>query len=224
MEYPLLASIFFLSIFLFLVLIVGTLFRPPIWRRNKQRITRFYVLWFSAYALFILFFTGPENLETYPPQQGSPYKLPWKAGVTRFVAQGNHSFTSHRGLHRFAWDFVMSNGTEVLAARAGRVLEIKDDWDGIGLNSNYISIEHDDGEKSVYAHIRFHGALVHVGESVKQGQPIALSGMVGQTVFPHVHFYVLNKEGNQSIPISFAEVEGGVPFAGRFYTSGNLAQ
>lgn len=60
-----------------------------------------------------------------------------------------------------------------------------------------------------------------VGDQAKQGQPIALSGMVGQTIFPHVHFYVINKEGTSSIPISFGEVPGGVPMAGRFYTSEN---
>ncbi len=40
-------------------------------------------------------------------------------------------------------------------------------------------------------------------------------------IFPHVHFLVINKEGTSPIPISFAEVPGGVPFAGRFYESGN---
>jgi murein DD-endopeptidase MepM/ murein hydrolase activator NlpD len=73
----------------------------------------------------------------------------------------------------------------------------------------------------VYAHISLNGALVKVGDLVKQGQPIALSGMVGQTVFPHVHFYVMYKERTLSIPITFADVPGGVPLAGHFYTSEN---
>ena len=172
---------------------------------------------FSVHFLY----TGPEDLNQYPPRIGSPYKLPWAAGVTRFVAQGNRSFTSHRGTHRFAWDFVMPNGTQILAARAGRIIEVKDAWDGIGLNSNFISLEHEDGQRSVYVHIRFNGALVKEGDLVKQGQPIAFSGMVGQTIFPHVHFYVMNKEGTLSIPIAFVDVPEGVPLAGHFYTSEN---
>lgn len=115
----------------------------------------------------------------------------------------------------------MPNGTEILAARSGRVLKIDDGFDGIGLNSNLIEIEHEDGQRSGYAHIRHRGALVKVGDLVQQGQPIALSGMVGQTIFPHVHFYVLNKEGTSSIPISFSDVVNGVPIAGHFYTSKN---
>ena len=171
--------------------------------------------------MFICLFTGPTDLKEYPPQSSSPYRLPWKAGVSRFVAQGNRSFTSHRDFHLYAWDFVMPNGTEILAARDGRVREVEDSFDGIGLKSNFLIIEHEDGERSAYAHIRQSGALVKVGDQVKQGQPVALSGMVGQTIFPHVHFYVINKEGTSSIPISFSEVPGGVPMAGHFHTSEN---
>ena len=121
----------------------------------------------------------------------------------------------------YAWDFVMPIGTEVLAARDGRIEKVEDGFDGIGLDSNVIEVAHEDGERSAYAHIRHHGALVKVGEFVKQGQPIALSGMVGQAPGPHLHFLVINKEGTSSIPISFNDVSGGVPLAGHFYTSEN---
>jgi len=115
----------------------------------------------------------------------------------------------------------MPNGTEILAARAGRVAKIEEDYEGIGLNSNLIEIEHEDGQRSGYAHIKTKGTLVKLGDEVKQGQPIALSGMVGQTIFPHVHFFVLNKEGTHSIPITFADVPEGIPKAGHSYTSEN---
>ena len=187
----------------------------------KKSIARFYLAWFAFYFFFILFFTGPRDLSRYPIAQASPYRLPWKAGVERFVAQGNRSFTSHRDYHEYAWDFVMPNGTEVLASRAGRVVEIEENFEGIGGDSNYLMLEHADGERSAYAHIKTRGTLVKVGDEVAQGQPIALSGMVGQTVFPHVHFYVINREQTSSTPISFAEVPGGVPQAGHFYVSGN---
>jgi murein DD-endopeptidase MepM/ murein hydrolase activator NlpD len=183
----------------------------------------FYAIWFIPYAVFFFFFTGPENLKNYPPQKNSPYKLPWKHGISRLVAQGNRSFTSHRGLHQYAWDFVMPIGTEVLAARDGRVREVQDNHDGIGLDSNIIVIDHSDGDCSGYAHIKNNGALVHVGDSVKQGQPIALSGMVGQTWFPHLHFFVTNQNCTIAKAISFSEVPGGIPLAGRFYTSENPA-
>jgi len=202
-------------------MLVRLIIRPSLTARTIFKTKSFYTVWFVCYAVFILFFTGPEDISLYPPKETSHYHLPWKAGVSRFVAQGNRSFTSHRGFHQYAWDFVMPNGTEILAARAGQVVEIEDSFDGIGFKANYVIIRHEDGERSGYAHIRHSGSLVKLGDFVKQGQPIALSGMVGQTLFPHVHFYVANKDGSSSIPISFAEVAGGIPLAGHFYTSQN---
>lgn len=213
MLWPILGSIFFLTMILSIFLLL-------FWKRSSRTILVISAVWYITYAIFIIFFTGAPDLSIYPPEASSPYKLPWKAGIERFVAQGNRSFTSHRGSHLYAWDFVMLNGTEILAARAGRVVEVTDHFDWIGLNSNVLLIEHEDGERSGYAHIRYKSSLVKVGDLVKQGQPIALSGMVGQTIFPHVHFYVLGKTG-LSIPITFSDVPGGIPLAGHFYTSTN---
>lgn len=215
MLYPILAIIYFTSIALGLILLALLIFR-----KTNRKVWIFYSIWFGLWALFIIFGTGP-NLSTYPPQQNSPYKLPWAAGVTRFTIQGNRSFTSHRGNHTHAWDFGMWNGTEVLAAREGKVIEVLDQWDGVGFNSNAVGIEHSDGTIGWYAHIQKNSAMVHEGDYVKQGQPIALSGMVGQTIFPHLHFVVQTHDRSSSVPISFAEVPGGVPLAGHFYTSEN---
>lgn len=221
MIWPILAIIFLLSILFGLAFGTGVIFKLPVWQKHKSKIKVFTIIWFSAYLCFILFFTGPENLHLYPAQNISPYKLPWKSGDIRLVAQGNRSFTSHRGLHHYAWDFVMLNGTEVLAARAGRVVEVEDTYDWIGPHSNFVKIEHVDGQRSGYFHIRYKSSKVLVGDEVKQGQTIALSGMVGQTIFPHLHFAVFNREETQSLPITFSEVRRGVPLAGQFCLSKN---
>lgn len=221
MGYLIFVAIFFMSLALLLILTVGSILRPLIWTRNIFKIKFFYVLWFSPYLMSIPFFAGPEDLSAYPPREDSPYKLPWQEGVTRFVMQGNRGLTTHRGLHKYAWDFIMSNGTQILAARAGIVVEVVQHHDGFGWQANYIHIEHEDGNFSVYAHIQKNGTLVSLEDEVKQGQPIVLSGMVGLTIMPHLHFYVLNKSKTESIPISFQEIEGGIPFAGHFYTSEN---
>jgi murein DD-endopeptidase MepM/ murein hydrolase activator NlpD len=115
----------------------------------------------------------------------------------------------------------MWQGTEVLAARFGTVVEVADRFDGIGLRSNVVVIEHADGSRAHYAHVRFRGVVVKVGDRVDQGQLIAYSGMVGQTIYPHLHFVVMNHDGTASLPISFAEVPDGVPRAGRSYVSQN---
>jgi murein DD-endopeptidase MepM/ murein hydrolase activator NlpD len=227
--YPALAAIFLVSLLLLICLAALQLARAFTqwtwprrwWNRHRRRALRLYGAWFGCYALFIAFGTGPEDLSAYPPSASSPYKLPWRAGVTRLVAQGNRSFVSHRGGHLRAWDFWMSVGTDVLAARSGEVVEVEDSLDGIGLLSNFVTIEHDDGTRALYAHIRKGGAAVKVGDRVRQGQLVASSGMVGQTVFPHLHFVVTDHGGTASVPVSFADVTSGVPLAGHWYTSQN---
>lgn len=217
--YPFLAALFFATLLSAVALGVRAL---VFWRRKNRplRFEKGFGLWLVVYGVFIFTGTGPRNLNEYPIAELSPYVLPWQAGVRRFVAQGNRSFTSHRDGHEHAWDFVMAQGTPVLAAREGKVLEVEDGLDGIGPRANFVIVEHVDGTRAVYAHIRLRSAKVRVGESVAQGQTLALSGMVGQTIFPHLHFVVLGKEGKISLPIAFRDVPGGVPLAGRFYTAG----
>lgn len=194
-----------------------------VWAKWRRGIVLFYSGWFGLYACFILFATGPSALDPYPRAQGSPYQLPWQGGVRRFVAQGNRSFVSHRGSHLYAYDFWMPIGTVVLAARGGTVTRVEVDHDGLGALSNYVKVEHPDGTSAMYAHIRKDGALVKQGESVRQGQPLAYSGMVGQTLYPHLHFVVVGPN-EQAVPVTFSDVQNGIPLAGHCYVSGNSRQ
>jgi len=219
--YLFLSIVFVLSIIIGIMLIVGFIFKPPFWRRHLRGIRIFCALWFAPYVLYILLFTGPEDLRQYPPHETSPYRLPWQAGVRRILSQGNRSFTSHHGIHLHAWDFVMAIGTEVLAARDGVVIEVEQSYSTVGLNGNGVLVRHADGQISGYYHIQHNGSLVKVGDQVRQGQAIALSGMTGQTTLPHLHFVVFNADRTASVPISFQDVEDGVPLAGHIYTSGN---
>lgn len=222
--YLVLASICFLSIILFILIILGFIFKPAVWKNNIKKIKTLCALWFIPYFIFIAFFTGPEDVKKYPPQENSPYRLPWESSVARLVAQGNRSFFSHRNLHLYAWDFVMPVGTPVLAARDGVVVHVEMEHDGIGYLANYISIEHEDGKRTNYAHLKKDSSFVKTGERVKQGQKIGLSGLVGQTWFPHLHFYATGENGQVPKPISFQEIPGGIPFAGRTYISENSSQ
>jgi len=194
-----------------------------LWVRWGRYMMLFYGGWFGLYACFILFATGPSASDHYPPAQSSPYKLPWRGGVPRFVPQGNRSFVSHRGSHLYAYDFWMPIGTVVLAARGGTVTRVEVDHDGLGALSNYVKVEHRDGTSAMYAHVRKDGALVRNGELVRQGQPLAYSGMVGQTLYPHLHFVVVGPN-EEPIPVTFSDVRNGIPLAGRCYASGNASQ
>jgi murein DD-endopeptidase MepM/ murein hydrolase activator NlpD len=62
---------------------------------------------------------------------------------------------------------------------------------------NYITIEHSDGWRSLYAHCSI--LDVKTGESVSAGQQIALVGSTGQATGPHLHFE-LTHDGVYSNP------------------------
>ena len=209
------AGVFFLAVLGPFVLTGLFVFAPKFWLRNKKVLISGSAVAYLVYFCFVAFGTGPQN----PVRDEAKYRLPWKSGVARFVAQGNFSFTSHRHLHAHAWDFVMPIGTAVLAAREGEVVRVVDFFDGIGWDSNSVEVRHEDGEISVYAHIQRGSAVVDVGDQVVAGQPLATVGMVGMTLFPHLHFVVLNPDRTASVPASFLDVEGGYPKPGWFVKS-----
>jgi murein DD-endopeptidase MepM/ murein hydrolase activator NlpD len=97
------------------------------------------------------------------------------------------TYDSHNGT-----DFAVAPGTLVVAPAAGRVLRISSEFDRGGLK---VFIDHGDGFMTTSNHLA--RALVQVGQTVKRGEPIALSGysgIDGLLTFPfgtpHVHFNV----------------------------------
>ncbi len=167
-------------------------------------------------------FTGPEDLAQYPPAAQSPYVLPWDAGVVRLCVQGNRGIVSHfAGRNAYAWDFAMPVGSNVLAARGGKVIAVTDHHDGRGNRApnNRIVIDHGDGTQGHYLHHRKGGAKVALGQDVASGDLLAESGNVGRSMLPHLHFHV-TRDG-QTIPISFRDPcvthHRGVPRMGAFY-------
>ena len=173
-------------------------------------------------VISIMVFTSPRDTNLYPNHIDSPYSLPWEMGLKRCVIQGNRSISTHRGFYEYSWDFWMPIGSKIVSTRNGIVSTAIDKNDGFSIRyNNYLEIEHEDGTKAVYAHIKKDGIVVKPGEKVAQGQLIAYSGMVGYTIFPHLHFYVIANDGKVSIPISFHDVQGGIPLAGHCYSSGS---
>lgn len=176
----------------------------------------------AAYALV----TGPENLAQYPDAETSPYRLPWPAGITRRCIQSNRGIVSHRRVDRFAYDFYMPVGSDICAARAGVVVRVVDHHDGNGYKwpNNVIIIEHEDKTLGCYAHIMKGGSRVVVGDKVQQGQIIAASGNVGNSMMPHLHFHVNAPDRKSTLPIAFADCkrDAGIPRMFKSYTSGNV--
>lgn len=143
------------------------------------------------------------------------YALPFESKKTHLLVQGYFGKYSHK--ERVALDFKMKRGTKVLAARTGIVIRIKEDGYRGGLKRKYrsdgnnIIIQHFDNSRSGYWHLQKDGALVNVGDTVKQGQVIGLSGNTGYTAFPHLHFIVwkFNADGQfRQIPTRFQTSKG----------------
>jgi hypothetical protein len=155
--------------------------------------------------------------------------LPFPAGKQVTISQGNFSNTSHSGTARYAVDFPVPEGTVAVAARSGVVLRVKEDSntncnnESCAASANYVVIDHGDGTRAYYLHLKQNGALVQVGDVVCKGQTIALTGNTGWTLGPHLHIQV-NDVFEESLPIVFDELPApGAPVPGGVYTSANAA-
>lgn len=142
------------------------------------------------------------------------YALPYQKGKSYLVAQGYQSLFSHAG--DYAIDFKMKPGTKVVAARDGVVVYVRENKTTGGVGKKYvghgngITIKHNDGTYAHYWHLQYNGALVSVGDSVQQGQVIALSGSTGFSAFPHLHFEVTRQQqiSHHDFPVMFQTKKG----------------
>lgn len=100
-------------------------------------------------------------------------------------------------------DLAAARGTNVLAAGDGRVTLIKRSDLQAGYGS-YMEIDHGHGFVTRYANLGEISA--RIGQSVQKGQTIAVVGMSGGSVAPHVHYEVI-KDGKNINPINVI-VEG----------------
>lgn len=93
-------------------------------------------------------------------------------------------------------DYGVATGTSVMASCGGKVISAG--WNG-GYG-NCILIQHSDGSRTRYAHLS--KILVTVGQKVKQGEKIALSGNTGNSTGPHLHFEII-VNGSAKNPLNY---------------------
>jgi hypothetical protein len=90
---------------------------------------------------------------------------------------------------------------------------------------NYITVQHDDGEFSHYAHLKTGSFRVKNGERIVQGQPLAIAGNSGYTVGQgggqHVHVHVTRalSISSPSLPFRFEDLPGRGYRGGQFEVS-----
>jgi murein DD-endopeptidase MepM/ murein hydrolase activator NlpD len=98
----------------------------------------------------------------------------------------NGSLREHEGI-----DIAAKAGSPILAAGDGVVV-------AAGARGGYgqaVEIKHGSGVTTLYGHAS--ALLVHPGEHVTQGQPIATVGETGRATGPHLHFEV--REGGHAL-------------------------
>jgi hypothetical protein len=151
----------------------------------------------------------PTDINYYPP---------FPLGLQFPISQGFDNDQTHGDPHsQYAVDIVMPIGTPILAARAGRVMDMEDDFHGGAqkerylARSNQIRILHDDGTMAVYAHLQPNSIRIRQGAQVKRGQWIAGSGNTGFSSGPHLHFVIQLNVGMslESVPFRFVTPMGG---------------
>ena len=99
--------------------------------------------------------------------------------------------TYHKGV-----DWATPTGTAVAASCGGTVAKA-----GWGSGYGYVVyINHPDGRQTRYGHLS--KVLVSAGQTVSQGQRIALSGNTGVSTGPHLHFEILIN-GSQVNPLKY---------------------
>lgn len=172
---------------------------------------------------------GDYNYAATPPVPPL-CRLPFPEGRSFRLGQspGGPVTTHDTPDSRFAVDIPMPEGTPVLAARDGLVIETETGQVAGGLRpelrdrANLVRILHADGSMAVYAHLAPGGVYVIPGQQVSAGNPLGLSGNTGYSSGPHLHFAVVHQasagEGfaEVSLPFSFYVGDPPTPFSPRF--------
>lgn len=143
-----------------------------------------------------------------------PFEGTWAVGWGgRTLAENYHAANREQ---RFAYDLLVARGESthqgdgthngdyfchglpVLAPGDGRVVEARD---GIAENvpgqmnskellGNHVILDHGNGEFSIMAHFETGSVVVHEGDRVTAGQPIARCGNSGHSSEPHLHYHL----------------------------------
>lgn len=164
------------------------------------------------------------SLEAVPGDPGAQpepvaYQMPVDTSEWRIDQGWNGRFSHQDEASRYAIDINVAEGTPVLAAREGRVMQVEDDFEGAGVDkvkfagrANHVRVLHSDGSMAVYAHLLPESVVVRPGARVRTGQRLGQSGNTGYSTGPHLHFAIQVNRGMalQSIPFELVGPAGAV--------------
>ncbi|WP_308706276.1 M23 family metallopeptidase [Marinoscillum sp. MHG1-6] len=137
------------------------------------------------------------------------YLLPYPKGTSYNIDQGYLGNKTHENL--YALDFNMDVGAEITAIRDGIVTKVIERYDkgcpdeSCEQYNNLVLVTHEDGSIANYAHLKKNGAIVKVGDRVKAGDLIGLSGATGWASGPHLHLevYTASWDGKITLPVNY---------------------
>jgi murein DD-endopeptidase MepM/ murein hydrolase activator NlpD len=133
----------------------------------------------------LLFYPGAGfSLEEKALFLGLLFRLPLPAGVIASGFGTRASLSSRRAARSAGIDLAAPLGTEVFAARKGRVSETGAD----AVLGQYIVILHEGGWSTVYGHLS--ARRVRLNDEVESGMIIGNVGSTGETASPCLHFEV----------------------------------
>ncbi|RLC35466.1 hypothetical protein DRH14_00925 [Candidatus Shapirobacteria bacterium] len=125
------------------------------------------------------------------------YRSRTVAAIPGVVGEGNFMWpTTGRISQRYYWyhravDIANKNSPPIVAAQSGTV--IRRGWGG-GYG-NYVVIDHGNGYKTLYAHMKTGTFAVTLGQKVNQGQKLGIMGTTGRSTGIHLHFEIIGPNG-----------------------------
>ena len=130
----------------------------------------------------------------------------------RDYRSGPLAYNGHRGTDfdgpNFRW---MDRGHPVLAAAAGHVVDLRDGMfdrnvgehvprTNCGGGGNFVEIEHANGWRTAYLHLKKASVRAKVGQEVAAGDTLGVVGSSGCSTQPHLHFEVKNQQQRRVDP------------------------
>lgn len=127
-----------------------------------------------------------------------PLGTPVPGTLTSPFGRRSDPFTGQPAMHD-GLDIHNRVGTKIRAPAAG-VVKTSSYTRG---NGNYVVIDHDNGFKTRYLHLR--RSMVEAGDRLERGEEFALLGNTGRSTGPHLHYTILHN-GKAIDPYPFVRV------------------
>lgn len=144
------------------------------------------------------------------PDPNARYRIPFENGRSFRVSQapGGPMITHNDAQTANAIDVVMPEGTPIVAARAGFVIEIHEKSEtraDLAGRGNFVRIFHADATWADYAHLSRIASDLLPNARIDAGTLLGYSGNTGQSSGPHLHFHVQHNDRGtvRSIPVRF---------------------